>query len=71
MATVNSLQIVNDIIAGDGWYPGDPIRVVKIVRYENQWNGNFAYGLVYDGEPRDKYHAADACHNPETLWEAR
>jgi len=73
MATVNSLQVVNDIIANDGYYEGDrnEMRVVKIVRYNNQFNGEIAYGLIYVGEDLNRYHNAAACHNPETIWEAR
>jgi len=73
MATVNSLQVVQAIIDGDGWYPGDKeeggMRVVKIVQYNNQFNGDLAYGLIYQGEPLDRYHVAGACHNPKTIWE--
>jgi hypothetical protein len=71
MATVNSLKIVKMIIDGDGYYPGDDIKVVKIVQYNNQFNGKIAYGLIYEGQPLNMYHTAAACHNPVTIWEAR
>lgn len=75
MATVNSLQVVQAIIDGDGWYPGDKeeggMRVVKIVQYNNQFNGGLAYGLIFRGMDRMSYHNAPACHNPVTLWEKR
>jgi hypothetical protein len=39
------------------------------VEYENQWNGEPAYGLIYEGEDPHRYHNAPACHNPTTIWE--
>jgi len=75
MATVNSREIVDAIIAGDGWYPGDKEegapRCLKIVQYNNQFNGGIAYGLIHEGQRLDMYHTAEACHNPVTVWEAR
>ena len=68
MATINSREIVDAIIAGDGHYLGDP-RVIKIVQYENQWNGGLAYGIIYEGEDPMRYHNSASCHNPQTLWE--
>lgn len=67
MATINSREIVDEIIRGDGHYQGDT-RVVKIVAYQNQYDGNIAYGLIYHGEDPMRYHNASACHNPLTLW---
>jgi hypothetical protein len=67
MATINSREIVDEIIKGDGYYPGDT-RVVKIVAYQNQWGG-LSYGLIYEGDDPMRYHNAPACHNPLTLWE--
>jgi hypothetical protein len=69
MATVTR-RIVDVIIANDGIYPGDDMYpVIKIVRYNNQWNGGVAYGLIYRGEDPMRYHTSAACHNPETIWE--
>jgi hypothetical protein len=68
VATVNSPVVVAAIIAGEGYYPGDDIRVVKVVQYTTQW-GDTAYGLIYEGEDPMRYHTAPACHNPQTLWE--
>ena len=73
MATINSRRIVDDIIRGDGYYEGDP-RVVKIVQYNNQFDGGLAYGLVYaaDGKAAyNRYETAPACHNPVVIWEAK
>lgn len=68
MATVDSRDIVDEIIEHDGLYPGDDIRVVKVVQYENDFNGKLAYGLVYEGEDLMRYETAPACHNPKVLW---
>jgi hypothetical protein len=72
MATVSSKDIVDEIIAGNGLYPGDEAgpRVVKVVEYNNQFNGDLAWGLIYEGEYLGRYHNAPACHNPKTIWEA-
>jgi hypothetical protein len=68
MATVNSLEIVNEIIEGNGYYAQDT-RVIRIVRYNNQFNGGLAYGLIYEGEDRLRYHRSLACINPTTIWD--
>jgi hypothetical protein len=70
MATVNSRKIVDAIIEGDGVYPGDEAiaPVIRIVQYNNQFNGNIAYGLIYEGEDPLRYHKALACINPTTIW---
>ena len=67
MATV-SKEIADEIIRGEGHYEDDPL-VIKIVRYENQWNREYAYGIIYEGEDPDRYHNAEACINPQTIWE--
>jgi hypothetical protein len=68
MATVNK-KIADEIIANDGYYEGDP-RVVKVVKYQNQFNGEDAYGIIYSHEDPMRYHNSPACINPETVWEA-
>ena len=68
MATVNSKAIVDEIIAGNGLYPGDDIPVVCIVQYNNQFNGGIAYGLIYRGEDLNRYFGG-ACHNSKVIWE--
>lgn len=73
MATVNSPEVVQAIIDGNGWYPGDreegAPRTVRIVKYNNQFNGAVAYGLISEGQPLDMYHTAAACHNVVTIWD--
>jgi hypothetical protein len=73
MATVSIRHIVDEIIAGDGLYGSeedgyDP-RVIKIVEYNNMFNGDLAWGLIYEGEDLNRYHEAGACIRPRTIWE--
>lgn len=69
MATVSSREIVDTIIAGNGVYPGDEaMPVVRIVEYNNQFNGALAWGLIYEGEDPQRYHTAQACINPREIW---
>jgi hypothetical protein len=67
MATINSKEIVDTIIANNGIYPGDT-PVVRIVQYNNQWDEGIAYGLIYQGEDLNRYFVP-ACHNPVVIWE--
>lgn len=68
MATITSPDIVDTIIKNDGRYGGDP-QVVKIVRYNNMFDGKLAWGLIYKGEDLMRYHNSAACLNPKTVWE--
>jgi hypothetical protein len=67
MATITQKHIVQEIIDHNGKYHGDP-QVIKIVQYNNQFDGELAWGLIYEGEDPDRYHNAPACHNPKTIW---
>lgn len=64
MATVDK-EIADAIIAGkyeeDEW--------VKIVKYQNDFDGADAYGCIAKGQPLDMYHTSPCCHNPITYWE--
>jgi hypothetical protein len=68
MATVNDREIVDLIIRGNGFYPEDDIRVVRIVQYNNQFNGKVAYGLIYEGEDINRYFVPQ-CHNAHSIWD--
>ena len=68
MATVKSWDIVQRIIQYDGLYPGDDLRVVRIVQYNNVFDGAIAYGLIYKSEDLHRYHDG-ATRNPQTIWE--
>ena len=72
MATISSKHVVDEIIANDGHYEGDP-RVIKIVEYNNQFNGDLAWGIVYEIDPpqaRNRYEESAACHNARVIWQA-
>lgn len=71
MATIDSKELVDKLIANNGMYPGDDLAVVKIVRYNNAFNGGIAYGLIYEGEDLDRYHASQFINNPETVFERK
>ena len=76
MATVNSKAVVDNIIEHNGRFfdggkdSGDE-TVVKIVQYENMFDGGTAYGLIYEGEDLQRYHNSGACHNPQTIFERK
>lgn len=67
MATITSRKIVDETIAADGVYLGDP-QVVLIVEYNNMFNGDLAWGFVYEGEDPERYHKSPACRNARTIW---
>lgn len=66
MATV-SKEIADDIIAGK--YPED--EAVKIVKYQNAFNGEDAYGVIFKGDDLDRYKETQFVRNPVTYWEAK
>ena len=70
MATINDRATVDRIVEGNGIYPGDEdMPIVKIVKYQNAFNGDDAYGLIYRGESLDRYAETMFIVNPETVWE--
>jgi len=64
-----SKKIADELIAGKGMYPGDLTRVVKIVKYQNAFDGTDAYGAIYDGRDLDTYTETDFIRNPVVYWE--
>lgn len=69
MSTINSKDIVDQIIENNGYYADDP-RVIKIVKYRNSWGGT-AYGLIYEGQNPNNYDASNWIHDPETIFEIK
>lgn len=69
MASINSREVVDTIIKHNGMYPGDSIRVVKIVQYNNAFDGRITYGLTYQGDPLNQYRESPYILNPTTIWE--
>lgn len=66
MGTV-SKDIADRVIAGE--FPED--NVVKIVVYQNAFNGQDAYGLITKGDDLNRYHASQYVRNPRVYWEAK
>jgi hypothetical protein len=67
MATV-SKEMAHKLAAGNGYYLDDP-RVLRIVEYENCFNGAKAYGLEYEGQI-GKYSESQHVLNPKVYWQA-
>lgn len=68
MSTV-SKTIADACIAGNGIYPGDLTRVVKVVKYQNAFDGSDAYGIIYEGHDLDMYAPSAWVHDPVVYWE--
>lgn len=73
MSTVSGThgkEAVDLIIKNNGIYPGDEdMPVIRIVEYNNMFNGEVAWGLIYKGDSRNMYHDSPACLNPRTIWD--
>jgi hypothetical protein len=72
MATINQREVVDEIIAGNGRYGDeedgyDPL-CIRIVQYNNMFDGKIAYGLTYEHEDPNRYLTAPACLNPVIIW---
>ena len=70
MATVTK-EICEEIITGNGWYRGDPVRVVKVVTYNNMFDGGLTWAIVYPDEDLMRYENSPACQNVKVIWEAK
>lgn len=75
MTTVDK-EFADNIAHHNGWYNGDNDnslgdnpQVVKIVEYDNAWDGK-GYGLVFAGQP-NKYTPSPYVRNPRTYWEMK
>jgi hypothetical protein len=74
--TVDSQDIIDALIAGNGVYPGDESLpagpVVRIVQYTNSW-GNRTHGVVYEAEARagrlHRYErVSKSISDPVVIW---
>jgi len=68
MATIDK-ELAFEIIAANGYFLDDP-RVVRVVKYQNQFGGE-SYAVIYTGEDRDRYHKSPACRDVVIVWEAK
>ncbi len=64
MPSVNSKELVDEIIASNGVYQDDP-PVQSIVEYTNAW-GRPCYGLNYSS--RDDYTETEFVRNPKIIF---
>jgi hypothetical protein len=73
MATIDSKNLIDKIIANNGYYEDDP-RVYKIVEYTNAY-GNTTWGVTWSNElssSRDRYLIeTEFVKNPKVIWEAK
>jgi hypothetical protein len=67
MATVTSKPLVEEIIASNGEFRGDPV-VHSIVEYRDT-HGHTCYGLNYTDE--DAYRATCYVNRPKTIFVRR
>lgn len=72
MSTIGSKKIIDEIIAGNGYYQGDP-RVALIVEYTNQ-AGQQTWGVTWTVEHpvRQERYLLDSefVQNPREIWRA-
>jgi hypothetical protein len=68
MSTIDSKEIIDTIIAGNGVYPGDEglPPVVRIVKYTNAW-GHKTYGTETSHEI-GRYSPSEYINDPEVYW---
>jgi hypothetical protein len=74
--TIDSQEMIDTIIAGNGFYPGDEKLpdgpIVRIVQYTNAW-GNRTHGVVYEAEARAgrlyRYEqVSNVISDPVVIW---
>jgi len=73
MSTINSKEIIDEIIANHGYYSDDP-RVYMIVEYTNAY-GNKTWGVTWINElpeRRERYlEETKYVRNPKIIWQAK
>lgn len=69
MSTIDSKEIVKEIIENDGHYPGDP-QYDSIWQYDNQFGG-ISYKLIYGPNANamlSEFLSSPYCENSRLLW---
>jgi hypothetical protein len=66
MATVNR-RIALVMLNNNGIYPGDP-QVLSVYQYNNDFNGDKAYAILYNAREFQALIMSPAVHNPVELW---
>ena len=73
MSTIDSRDLIDKIVAADGYYEDDP-RVALIVEYTNA-NGNQTWGVTWSNESaarqRRYLEETEYVRNPKVLWTAK
>lgn len=71
MATIDSKQIIDEIIKNNGYYEDDP-QVYMIVEYTNAY-GNKTWGVTWSNQQdKEKYLVeSQYVRNPKVYWKAR
>jgi hypothetical protein len=72
MATINSKEIIDNLIANNGFYEDDA-RVAQIVEYTNAY-GDITYGVTWCNEherAKRRYEVeSEYVRNPKVIWRA-
>lgn len=66
MSSIDSLPIIQTILANDGVYPGDP-RFYSVWSYTNDWGG-LTFKLCYRPIQEDEFLSSPFIHSPQLLW---
>jgi len=70
MATIDSKNIIDNLIANNGYYEDDP-QVYMIVEYTNSY-GNITYGVTWNNESRERrtryLNETQFVINPKVIW---
>jgi hypothetical protein len=66
MATVDSKKIIDEMLASDGVYPGDP-QAFAIYEYTNDW-GKVAWSVCYNKAAAYSFETSPHVHNVRLLW---
>lgn len=77
MATINSKQIIDELIRNNGFLDAHPEEApdnpaaISIVRYVNHW-GSETYGVTFRGEDPARYlHETPFVRDPQLIWERK
>ena len=72
MATIDHKPIIDEIIAGNGYYATDP-RVALVVEYTNA-SGRTTWGITYSTEQPHRQlrylEETEFVQNPRIIWQA-
>ena len=66
MSSIDSLPIIQTILANAGTYPGDP-QCYSVWSYTNDWNGQ-TFKLCYRPAQEDEFLSSPFVHSPQLLW---